>query len=94
MNNKWSNFIVQQQSHKQSYVISEQQRLSYMILFDFRLFWEKQMAHVQNKLSMEAGGEGTNLNIDMKQQFPPTNVTLFGYKINHNLFCPWDHEMM
>ena len=37
MNNKWSNFIVQQQSHKQSYVISEQQRLSYMILFDFRL---------------------------------------------------------
>ena len=46
------------------------------------------MAHVQNKLSMVAGGEGTNLNIDMKQQFPPTNVTLFGNKINHNLFCP------
>lgn len=82
MNNKWSNFIVQQQSHKQSYVISEQQRLSYMILFDFRLLWEKQMADVQNKLSMAAGGEGTNLNTDMKQHFPPTNVTLFGYKNN------------
>ena len=46
------------------------------------------MAPVQSKLSMVAGGEGTNLNIGMKQQFPPTNVTLFGYKINHNLFCP------
>lgn len=41
MNNKWSNFTVQQKSNEQNKVISEQQRLTWMFLFDFRLLREK-----------------------------------------------------